>query len=238
MTACADHPAASLSNTAVAHSCHRHTELFWQGQPFDPCFCLALWQRALAQPLQEESKQAWAFVHHQYLRQVTIWVKRHPHFPHTGQEPEPLAALALEKMWLSFRRAPDKFSQFAREDAGISLKSLLQFLKMCVHGIVMDALTYDPRTRPLADTDTAFLAAPTAETTDLAAFWRCIYERLQDDDERLILDAMFVYGLKPRQIQDHYDNRFTDVKRIYRIKENVLARFRRDHTLRDCLEAA
>ncbi len=237
MSSCADHPVTSLSDAAAAHGCRRQTEQYWLGQAFDPCFCYELWQRALAQPRQATSKRAWAFVHHQYLRQATIWAKAHPYFGQTGQEPDDLAALALEKMWVTFYRQPDKFNQFPLEDAGICLKSLLQFLKMCVHSIVMDALRQDEQTAPLEQAETAFFAAPTAETADLEAFWRCIYERLNDEEERLVLDAMFIYGLKPRQIQSRYAARFPDVQRIYRIKENVLARFRRDEALRDCLEA-
>ncbi len=237
MTSCADHPVTRMSHAAAAHACHRQTELFWQGQAFDPCYCYELWRRTLAQPLEAESKRAWTFVHHQYLRQAAIWAKGHPYFSQTGQEPEDLGALALEKMWVTFSRQPDKFSQFPREDAGICLKSLLRFLKMCVHSIVMDALRQREQGAPLEQADTAFFATPTTESSNLEAFWRCIYERLLDEEERLVLDAMFIYGLKPRQIQDRYAAHFPDVQRIYRIKENVLARFRRDEALRDCLEA-
>ena len=235
MSSCADHPVTSLSNAIVAHACQRQTEQFWQGQVVDPCACYELWRRALAQPRQAESKRAWAFVHQQYLRQATIWAKGHPYFSQTGQEPDDLAALALEKMWVAFHRQPDKFNQFPREDAGICLKSLLRFLKMCVHSIVMDALRQREQGAPLEQVDTAFFAVATPETGDAEAFWRCIYERLQDEEERLVVDAMFIYDLKPRQIQDRYATRFPDVQRIYRIKENVLARFRRDDALRECL---
>lgn len=235
MSSCADHSVTQLSNAIVAHACGRQTEQFWQGQVFDACFCYELWRRALAQPLLAESKQAWTFVHHQYLRQATIWAKSHPYFGQTGQEPDDLAALALEKMWVAFHRQPEKFSQFPQEDAGICLKSLLRFLKMCVHSIVMDALRQREQGAPLEQADTALFAVATAETGDAEAFWRCIYERLHDEEERLVLDAMFIYGLKPRQIQDRYAVQFPDVQRIYRIKENVLARFRRDEGLRECL---
>ncbi len=43
--------------------------------------------------------------------------------------------------------------------------------------------------------------------------------------------AMFVLALKPREIMDAYHTIFRDVNEIYIIKENGLARLRRDPEL-------
>lgn len=56
-----------LPLTLLYARCQQETRRFWQGRPYNPAYCHALFGRALA---------------------------------------EPLADLALEKMWLSFARPP------------------------------------------------------------------------------------------------------------------------------------
>lgn len=224
-------PLTQLSLVGLAYRCRHETERFWQKRPYDPQFCYELFRRALTDPHAESSKQTWAFIHRQYRRQVTIWVKKHRLFPQTGVEPEMLADLALEKMWLSFANTPEKFGRFpARVDS--CLPALLRFLQTCVHSVVMDTLE-----TPSAELDLATAVAAPLETERLEseAFWECIYKRLRSDKERLVMDASFVHGLKPRHIYQMYEDQFENVKEIHRLKENILARFKRDASLRDCL---
>ncbi|MFO7537651.1 MAG: hypothetical protein R6X32_06275 [Chloroflexota bacterium] len=225
---------AHLPLTLLFARCRQETRRFWQGRPFDPAYCHALFGRALAQPLAEESKQAWQYLHQTYHRQVTLWVKGHPHFPATGQEPEMLADLALEKMWLAFARSPEKYGRFPQNDSDQGLRALLRYLQSCVHSVVINAISRP--SPPLPEN----IPAPHSEPRPLAPeqFWDCIEQRLQDEKERLLLDATFVYGLKPRQILTLYASQFADINEIYRLKENLLARFRRDASLRHCLEMA
>jgi hypothetical protein len=42
-------------------------------------------------------------------------------------------------------------------------------------------------------------------------------------------------ALKPRELCDHYAGKFSDVEEVYRIKQNVLARLRRDAEFRKLL---
>ena len=224
---------ADLPLTVLFTRCRQETRRFWQGAAYNPTYCHALFGRALAQPHSAESKQAWQYIHQNYHAQVVIWVKGHPQFPAAGQEPETLADLALERMWLSFARAPEKYGRFPQTDPDKGLRALLRFLQACVHSAVINALTRPAS--PLPDT----LAAP-IEDAPIAAeqFWRCIEQRLQDDKERLLLDAAFVYGLKPREILATYAHVFANIHEIYRLKENLLARFKRDASLHHCLELA
>jgi hypothetical protein len=225
---------AELPLTLLYARCRQETRCFWQGRPYDPAYCHALFGRALAEPLAEESKQAWQYLHQAYHHQVTLWVKGHPHFPVTGQEPETLADLALEKMWLSFARTPEKYGRFPQTDSDQALRALLRYLQSCVHSVVINAISQPAPSLP------DNLPAPQIESRPLASeqFWDCIEQRLQDEKERLLLDAAFVYDLKPRQILAQYARQFADINEIYRLKENLLARFRRDASLRHCLELA
>lgn len=215
----------------LSYRCQQETKRYWQRQASDVRYCYELFRRALQTPHEESSKDAWEHVYHQYHRQVALWVKRHPLFPQTDMEAERLADLALEKMWLAFARTPGKFVLFPQSDLEEGLSALLRFLKTCVHSVVLDAIPYNRH-----DEISENCALVTPESFDAKTFWDCIYERLKTAKERLVADASFVAGLKPQQVYALYTHLFRDVREVYRIKENILDRFRRDPSLRDCLE--
>lgn len=220
----------SLAQLAAA--CQQETRQFWQGNLQNPRYCFELFCRALAQPDLETSKQAWNLIHEQYHRQAVVWVKRHPKFAYTDEDPDVMAHMALGEMWRAFATAPNKLSRFPLSDPDKCLRSLLNYLKACVHTVVEGY----GQTVPVVPLMEEIEAQPATASSE--AFWRCIYRRLTDERERLVIDACFVYELKPRQILESYPHLFRDIKEIYRIKENVLARFERDARLQDCLEGA
>jgi hypothetical protein len=73
------------------------------------------------------------------------------------------------------------------------------------------------------------------ERTTREGFWQVIDNRLNDEKERLVVHYSYVVGFKPGDIYRERDDIFDDVREIYRIKENVLARLRRDDALRELL---
>ncbi len=220
----------ALSPMALAHHCQHQTERFWQGLSSDVRFCHVLFVRALADPTAESSKQTWNFVHQIYRSQVILWVKRHPLFPATAEKPETLADLALQKMWLAFAHDPQKLRRFPPVPRDC-LPKLLRYLQMCVDSVVKDILA-----KPVEEPLVLDLMQSDMPAMDMESVWDCLESRLADERERLVADASFVEGLKPRQIYALYANLFQDVREIYRLKENMLARFRRDVSLQDCLE--
>lgn len=217
----------TLSLDVIAFRCKQETERFWNKLTYSPLFCFELFYRALSDPTSEESKQTWAFIHQQYHRQVTLWVRRHQSTPSVNLAAETLADLALEKMWVSFAGKPDKLNDFPLTDVDRCLKALLKFLQMCVHSVIMDAI----ETRNDDHLDDVDESTLDADPTIAEDFWDAIHRRLKDEKERLVIDASFVYGYKPRQVYEAYPDYFQNIKEIHRIKENVLARLKRDASL-------
>ncbi|MEZ4661073.1 MAG: hypothetical protein R2911_26270 [Caldilineaceae bacterium] len=166
---------STLTLTGVAYRCQQETARFWQQLVYDPTYCFELFHRALSQPSLEHSKQAWTYIHQQYHRQVMLWVKRHQLFTQTGLEPDVLANLALEKMWLSFASDTDKLAKFPLSDPDRCLKSLLRFLQMCVHSVVVDTFAAAARAQETVDVAAA-TALATAHTDPVMAeeFWHQI----------------------------------------------------------------
>ena len=223
----------SLTLSGIAHRCTSETELFFQRRAYDPRYCFELFRRAIL----HRDQRAWEHLYSQYRPQVAGWVRRHSAFPSTGEEAQYFVNRAFEKMWQAL--TPERFDRFP------DLKSLLRYLQMCVHSTVLDVVR--AKECPLADISLETLAIenssnePAVEHAALEQmrrqeFWREIEARLHSDQERHVVYGSFVLALKPREVYAHYPDIFCDVHHVYRVKENVLARLRRDSALEALLE--
>jgi DNA-directed RNA polymerase specialized sigma24 family protein len=217
-----------LSLSGIAHRCAKETELFFARMRHDPRPCFELFRRAMVDGCQ----RAWDLVYVQYHALVTSWVQRHHSFLACGEEATFLVNRAFEKMWSAM--TPEKFSRFP------DLKSVLRYLQMCAYSAVVDAAR--KAGPPSADVEAETLpvgGAPGGRPVDDHAisqvhrreFWEAIVSRLNDDQERCVVYGSYVLGLKPRELLDEYPDTFDDVRAVYRVKENILARLRRDEAL-------
>jgi len=218
----------SLTLSGIAHRCTSETELFFQRRAYDPRYCFELFRRAILY----RDQRAWEHLYSQYEPLVTGWVQRHPAFSSTNEEAQYFVNRAFEKMWQAL--TPDRFDRFP------DLKSLLRYLQMCVHSTLLDVVR--AKECPLVDAPVETLAVedrsnePAVEHAALEQmrrqeFWREIEARLRSEQERRVVHGSFVLALKPSELYDQYPNTFRDVNHIYRVKENVLARLRRDSAL-------
>jgi hypothetical protein len=62
--------------------------------------------------------------------------------------------------------------------------------------------------------------------------WNLLRARLHDEKERVVIHATFVLDLKPQEILDYFRYVFNDIDEIYRVKQNVILRLRRDPEFR------
>lgn len=222
----------TLALSGVAQQCAQQTDRFFQRLQYDPRYCFELFRRALL----ERNQQAYALLYQQYQALVAGWVERHPSFPALDEEVQYFVNRAFEKMWRAL--TPSKFERFP------DLKSLLSYLKLCAGSAVMDhARTgrldmIDDEPGDLQIADTGAEVDPEQHTVGRVQqeeFWRLILTRLADERERLVVYGSFVLALKPRELSAKYPQVFADVNEIYRIKQNVLERLRRDAELRQNL---
>ncbi len=221
-----------LTLAGIAHRCARETERFFQRQGHDPRYCFELFRRAVA----ENDQHAWELVYVQYHPLVTGWVRRHPAFPDSGEEASYFVNRAFEKMWAAL--TPTKFAHFP------NLKSLLRYLQVCVHSVILDHVRAAEQATVEVQVEFSFQGnganLPVVEEQALARvqrqeFWAKITGRLRDEKERRVVYGSFVLGLKPRELYAEFQSTFSDVNEIYRIKENVMARLRRDAELAELL---
>jgi hypothetical protein len=210
----------------LAEHCAHETELYFRHLSHDPRYCFELFRRAI----REQDQSAWAIICLHYQPLVAGWVRQHSRFESSGEEVQYFVNGAFGKIAISL--TPDKFSGFS------DLGSLLRYLKMCVHSVIVDYFRFVEQER-LYDLESASQertldSSPEEQATNQAdrkILWDLIQLRLQDERERSVIYGSFVLALKPQELYDWLQNLFRDVDEIYRIKQNVLFRLRRDREL-------
>lgn len=215
----------NLSLSDLARICAEETGLFFQHRNHDTRYCFELFRRAI----HENDQYAWEIIFSQYESLVTGWVKQHQGFETSGEEAQFFVTGAFAK--ISSILTPEKFNKFS------DLRSLLSYLKMCVHSVItdhnravdrsnlnisIDELQYE------IEADNPAPETMVSEQLENLTLWTQLNERLNDEKERLVIHGIFVLALKPRELCNHYKNVFTKVEEVYQIKQNVMARLRRD----------
>ena len=209
-----------LAIADLAQRCACETERFFHRQSHDPRFCFELFRRAI----EERNEHAWECLYAQYHTLVIRWVQKHTMFESTDEDPEYFANRAFDKLWTSL--PADRFGRFP------DLKSLLRYLQMCVHSVIVDYVRATDRAEREVDADSEALAGPDLQDQVLDRiqrdeFWRCLNAHLHDEKERIVVYGSFVLDLKPRELYSQYSRLFSNVAEVYRVKQNVLARLRR-----------
>ena len=199
--------------------------------PDDEREALTLFRRALV----EADDLAWQEVYARYRPLVTAWARRL-----TGDPDEVEAAVpaAFARLWRAIDA--EKLARFP------TLSSVLQYLKLCVRGAVLDARR-DKAARAVAQSWDELLARHHADRPDLAvdledqllhgesrrSLWALLRRELPDERERLLLHLACVDDLPPREIVRRFPTHFASVEEIYRLKWSICERLRRCDALRE-----
>jgi len=217
----------------LAKRCAEETEHFRMRQTDDSRYCFELFRRAIS----ERDQFAWDAICRQYKPLMADWwVKPHRGFKASGEDVDQIINRTYEKFWSAL--TPEKFGKFS------DLKPLLNYLKMCVDSVIVDHnRKTEPPSQYLSDDESAIwgkdpnLAPEEKMMQDekSLAFWEWINARLHDEKERLVVYGAFDLDLKPKEIYDRFRDIFSDIDEVYTIKQNVIARLRRDPGFRKFL---
>jgi len=212
----------------VAHSCVRESERYFRGQANDPRFCFELFRRAFV----HRDQIAWEHLYRTYQPLVFKWINNHPAFEDSGEEVDYFANRTFDKIWFSI--SPAKFSNFKE------LNALLGYLKMCVGSVILDHVRNKAKLKleTLEDSNESEpnFQYPTVEDQTInhieaKELWKRIKECLSDRQEYTVVYACFLLDLKPREILIQFPLLFADIGEVYRIKENVMDKLRRNSEL-------
>ncbi len=194
--------------------------------------CLQLFRLAALQ----DNEEAWEAIYRQYAPLVKGWVLRHPAFPQTGEDADYFINMAFSRMWRAM--TPQKCQQFE------NIKSVLRYLQTCTHSAIIDSV----RNNQLEALDIEIQEIHRQiEASAIDANERLheriyskealeiVEQRMKTPQERIVLYEAYTLGLKAGDIFQRHPGMFQSVKEVYRVKENILARLRRDKDLRELL---
>ncbi len=208
--------------------CRQESELFRQKLASNTSYCFELFYRAIV----DNNSAAWEAIYQQYRSITSSWVTRCPTFPLVDESVDFFVNRAFEKFWMAVNS--EKLAGFP------NLAVVLQYLKMCVFSVVSDfaRLKEVVAANDFVDSENLLLKIGAGdvegeifERTYLKQLWELVQVRLQNDREYKVMYGTYILGLKPRQVQDLYPDIFKHARDVSRIKENVIARLRRDQTL-------
>lgn len=213
---------------ALAANCAQETNLYFKRQIHDTQYCFELFRRAI----QEKSDDAWNFICTQYDALVTRWVTQHYGFAASGEEAQDFVSKAFSK--ISTTITAEKFGKFS------DLGSLLRYLKLCVHSVIVDftrKVDYANLSAWEETSEEEKSGEPTpeeqaADRSERQTLWDLLVARLHDRKEHLVMHGSFILDLKPHELIHHFPGDFSDIDEIYRIKQNVITRLRRDSEFR------
>jgi DNA-directed RNA polymerase specialized sigma24 family protein len=223
----------SLHLHLLRSRCMEESERFFQRLENDPRFCYELFRRAISL----RNQQAWEYIYLQYQPLVSGWVERHPLFHVLNEEKAYFVNRVFEKMWR--RLTPEKFA------LSTGLSAVLSYLHKCVNSVLVDTMRtreryelFGEETEEQSGGQGIEEQSPEEEVErrDLAEkIWAMLQERLKDEKERLTAYGNFVLALKAADIYQEYPGKFRSVQEVYRVKENLLARLKRDQEFMDFL---
>lgn len=202
--------------------CTAETERFFQrAGNHDNQYCFELWRRALA----EQNDMAWAEIYQRYQSLVLGWIAAHPQFAATEEESGYFLNAVFAAMWKSC--PPERFTHFP------NLPATLAYLKSCVHTTIANHLR-KRRVAYVAIVDDVTpgthdpLATVVLDQSARTELWQLLNSLLHSEKEQLVMDLFFIQGMKPRAIYAQYEEQFTSVQEVYRVKQNLMERLSRN----------
>ncbi len=219
-----------LSNERLAELCAEQTLLFEIKGKSDGRYCYELIRRAIF-----GIEGAWDAVDVQYRP----WLRRKVARYYQGdlESAEDLVQVSL----LAFHRniTPERWHKFP------DLKHILQYLNVCVRSRVLNHIRSQTRhcAQQVEFSEYAKIqpSTNTPETKLIDDEWRrqiwdIVQRNCKYPNDRLLIDLLLVYRLKPQQIVERYPDQFPTPDVVYKQKRNLFDRIKRDPGLEGLLE--
>lgn len=217
---------AHMDVHALAQRCMVENERFYRDQPYDASFAYELFRRALV----EKDNLAWGELIRIYRPTVERWVTRNSAFASYHEIRDDLVMATFIRFWQSI--APTRFAMFP------STAALLQYLRCCANGVVIDNHRVHGRVKTVPSDTLVERHLPRVSPDEeamsrinRAEFWRSVNEQLRDEAERIVVHHSYVYGMKPKDIHRSRPDLFGNVQDVYVVKRNVLDRLSRNREL-------
>jgi DNA-directed RNA polymerase specialized sigma24 family protein len=212
----------------LAIACRTETSRYRGGESCSDGYCFELIRRAVC----NRDDAAWEAVMAQYRGLVLSWVRQHPASTAVVEDDDYWVTRTFERFWMAV--GPERFSRFSE------LGAVAQYLKMCVHSVLLDEVRARRAapTEPLGDEEDEMGHGPdvgelVVDRLNERDLWRTIQRVLPDEPSRLAIYLSFALDLKPNEIHRRCPQHYSGVADVYRVKRNALERLRRSSEIRD-----
>ena len=213
---------AATSTSELSRLCRDETTKFIHGEARDDSYCFELFARAI----ERREPLAWDAIMAQYRGIVLAYVRQHSASSLAGEGDDFWVNRTFQRFWMAVGR--DRLGRFT------DLPSLLKYLKMCAHSVLLDEIRArrGAQLTPLDDVPPGALRARDMEaeavgTLSGADLWAAVRRALPDESEWLVAYLSLARDLKPSEIHQRHPDRYASVADVYRVKRNVLERLRR-----------
>jgi DNA-directed RNA polymerase specialized sigma24 family protein len=196
----------------LAHACAQRAS--WRDAPTpspDPCY--ELFRRAFAHVLDND---AWCAILSQYQRLVRHWLGQYA------------SEDTCQDVFIRFWKAQqDEARPFATRFPNTS--AAMAYLRRCAIAVRIEGWREEERANRAQERlqATTVVASHNGEHPS-DELKQLVLSRLNDERERVVVDLTWRYHLKPGEVQAERPDLFPDVGRVYRVKENLMKRLRRD----------
>jgi len=210
---------SEMSNTDLAAHCLIEINNFRRGEVANETYAIELLRRATVQGDQE----AWGWTQQCLGELVLGWLNRHPN-REAGchlESAENYVAQTFERFWQATALNQHiNFNSFA---------AALQYLHACLNGTILDTLRAYSRSREIRLPEPGVPEEVQIEDdVESSEIWDNLKVLLSNDEERRLAYLLFHCGLKPREIMHFCPREFTDVREIYRLRNNIMNRLLRN----------
>jgi hypothetical protein len=215
--------------------CAEETKHFFQGKDNSTQFCFEIFRRAFV----DQNQEAWHYIYNQYQPLVSRWLENHNLFSFIAEEKDYFTNRVFEKLWNALSK--DKFHRIN------NLNILLHYLKMCVGSVIIDYVRAQKFDHLVAFdkceefSGNEFIHDRSTEDTHLESYvlnqihsqylWDLVKSLAKSNKENCMLYGYFMLGMKPREIYEAFSGEFEDMTDVYRTKEYLLDRLRRNQEL-------
>ena len=209
-----------LTIVQLAERCSAEAKRYKQTQQSNEEYCLELFRRALT----EQNETAWEAIYSQYQLLVQHWIYQYSRFHETGEEADLFVNDAFARMW-----------QYGSKHTFNSLKECLSFLRTCVWSAIENVMRKQKKDALMDsipwDTIISSISINLEDTAEFSILWtdikEALMETIQNEQERLVAEESWIYGLAPRTVRERYPNVFATVDEVNQSKRNIIRRLQR-----------
>jgi hypothetical protein len=205
-----------MSLPVLTAQCLRELDNYRRGEPCTDAYGLELLRRVIIQ----SDPEAWACVLHCFGELVRGWLRRHPQREVACrlESEEHYVVQTFERFWQAI--ALNQHVEF------ISLDTSLQYLCVCLNGVIVDTLRADRQSSgvPLSVTR-ASGDTREGDSPDNSVVCNIFKMVLSDQREQRLAYLLFHCGLSPREIIRFCPQEWSDVQEMYRLRRTILGKF-------------